>query len=150
MGFISTEPQWQFLHLFIFFFLIYKFILYSGCFLCTPHFFLLVCGLSFLYIVLFSYFCIVLITKSFNAVKLKVLYIMLYYLNFNCFNVFFFLKTVPFIFFLFRATLPAYGSSQGSNWSCSCQPMPQQHKIQATYTTRSLQQTLQLMATPDP
>ena len=44
--------------------------------------------------------------------------------------------------FLFRATLAAYGGSldYGSNWSCSCQRIPQaqQHPIRAvsvTYTT---------------
>ena len=45
-----------------------------------------------------------------------------------------------FFSFLFRAEPMAYGGSQarGSNQSCSCWPMPQQHRIQAesvTYTT---------------
>ena len=50
-------------------------------------------------------------------------------------------KSFTIFFFLFRATLAAYGSSQatGSNRSCRCQPtlQPQWHRIQAmsvTYT----------------
>ena len=45
--------------------------------------------------------------------------------------------TISFHFFIFRATRVAYGGPQarGSNWSCSCWPMPQQRRIQAVSVT---------------
>ena len=68
-------------------------------------------------------------------------------------EMYWFLVCLFFVFFFFWSFLGPHHSiwrfpGQGSNWSCSLQPIPQpqQHGIRATSVTYSTQ----LMATPDP